>query len=71
MYSLGVQREVVPSLIWIVQYVGNIAWHQNIGAALNNMDPGIGPSNVAALNSGRLTCKTRAASPVTAAPITP
>jgi hypothetical protein len=48
MYSLGVQREVVPSLIWIVQYVGNIAWHQNIGAALNNMNPGIGPVNVAA-----------------------
>jgi hypothetical protein len=48
MYSLGVQREVVPSLIWVVQYVGNLAWHQNIGRALNNMDPGIGIQNVGA-----------------------
>ncbi|MGO9776013.1 MAG: TonB-dependent receptor [Terracidiphilus sp.] len=48
MYSLGVQREVVPSLIWIVQYVGNMAWHQNIGRGLNNMSPSIGPQNIAA-----------------------
>ena len=51
MYSLGVQREVVPSIIWVVQYVGNIAWHQNIGRALNNMNPGIGKQNVAAPGS--------------------
>jgi len=29
-YSLGVQHELAPSLIWVVQYVGNLAWHQNI-----------------------------------------
>ena len=51
MYSLGVQREVVPSLIWVVQYVGNLAWHQNIGRALNNMDPSIGQQNIAAPGS--------------------
>jgi hypothetical protein len=28
-YSLGVQHELVPSVIWVVQYVGNLAWHQN------------------------------------------
>jgi hypothetical protein len=28
-YSLGVQHELKPSLIWVVQYVGNLAWHQN------------------------------------------
>ena len=35
-FSLGVQREVAPSLIWVVQYVGNIAWHQNIERNINN-----------------------------------
>jgi len=27
-FSLGVQHELQPSLIWVVQYVGNMAWHQ-------------------------------------------
>ncbi len=34
-FSLGVQREVKPSVIWVVQYVGNIAWHQNIDRNIN------------------------------------
>ena len=25
-FSLGVQHEVIPSLIWVNQYVGNIGW---------------------------------------------
>jgi hypothetical protein len=28
-FSLGVQHELAPSVVWVVQYVGNIAWHQN------------------------------------------
>jgi hypothetical protein len=28
MYSLGVQHELTPSVVWVVQYVGNLAWHQ-------------------------------------------
>jgi Carboxypeptidase regulatory-like domain len=35
-FSLGVQREVVPSVVWVVQYVGNLAWHQPIRRQLNN-----------------------------------
>jgi hypothetical protein len=35
-FSLGVQREIKPSLIWVVQYVGNLAWHQNIERHINN-----------------------------------
>jgi hypothetical protein len=35
-YSLGVQHELKPSLIWVIQYVGNIAWHQNIDRPINN-----------------------------------
>jgi hypothetical protein len=36
-YSLGIQREIKPSLIWVVQYVGNLAWHQNIERNINNL----------------------------------
>ena len=36
MYSLGVQHELRPSVIWVVQYVGNLAWHQNIDVPFNN-----------------------------------
>jgi hypothetical protein len=28
MYSLGVQHQVAPSVVLVVQYVGNLAWHQ-------------------------------------------
>jgi hypothetical protein len=38
-YSLGVQHELAPSIIWVVQYVGNLAWHQNIVNNINNFDP--------------------------------
>jgi Carboxypeptidase regulatory-like domain len=34
-FSLGVQREVSPSVIWVIQYVGNLAWHQNIQRQIN------------------------------------
>jgi hypothetical protein len=37
MYSLGVQHELSPSIVWVVQYVGNLAWHQNIERNINNM----------------------------------
>jgi hypothetical protein len=48
MFSLGVQHELAPSLIAVVQYVGNIAWHQNIVNNINNMAPSIPVSNVGA-----------------------
>ncbi|MFZ1015862.1 MAG: TonB-dependent receptor, partial [Terracidiphilus sp.] len=28
-FSFGVQHELAPSMIWVVQYVGNLAWDQN------------------------------------------
>jgi hypothetical protein len=34
-FSLGVQHQLAPSVIWIVQYVGNLAWHQNIDRQIN------------------------------------
>jgi len=35
-FSLGVQHELAPALIMIAQYVGNIAWHQNVWIPINN-----------------------------------
>ena len=47
MFSLGVQREITPSVIWIGQYVGNIQWHQNIvNNALNASPTSIGLVNI-------------------------
>jgi hypothetical protein len=34
-YSLGIQHELAPSVILILQYVGNNAWHQNINHAID------------------------------------
>jgi len=36
MYSLGVQHEVRPSMIAVLQYVGNLGWHQNIVRDIND-----------------------------------
>ena len=41
-FSLGIQREVTHSVIWVVQYVGNVAWHQDAGSYINNMNPSVG-----------------------------
>ncbi|UWZ84346.1 TonB-dependent receptor [Occallatibacter riparius] len=41
-YSLGVQHEIKPSVVAVVQYVGNLAWHQNIQRHINNIDPSLG-----------------------------
>jgi hypothetical protein len=35
-FSLGIQHELKPSVILVVQYVGNLAWHQNIDRYINN-----------------------------------
>ncbi len=35
-FSLGVQREIAPSVVAVVQYVGNLAWHQNIERQIND-----------------------------------
>jgi hypothetical protein len=36
MYSLGVQHELRPSMIAVVQYVGNLGWHQNLNVPFND-----------------------------------
>ncbi len=45
-FSLGVQREVRPSMVWVVQYVGNLAWHQWDDRYINNITPAEGSTTV-------------------------
>ena len=35
-FSFGIQHELKPSIVFVVQYVGNLAWHQNIQRQINN-----------------------------------
>ncbi len=37
MYSLGVQREIAPSIIGVLQYVGSGGWDQNNGRQINTL----------------------------------
>jgi hypothetical protein len=50
MYSLGVQHELRPSIIAVVQYVGNLGWHQNIDRDINDF-PINTPNNLRALTA--------------------
>ena len=42
MYSFGLQRELGPSIVWVIQYVGNSAWHQWDDRQINNIPNTIG-----------------------------
>ena len=35
-FSFGIQDQLAPSVIWVIQYVGNLAWHQNADRNINN-----------------------------------
>jgi len=37
MYSFGVQQEIAPSIISVLQYVGTAGWHQNNDRAINTL----------------------------------
>ncbi|MGA2570852.1 MAG: TonB-dependent receptor [Terracidiphilus sp.] len=36
-YSLGIQRELMPSVVGVVQYVGSLGWDQNDDRAINTL----------------------------------
>lgn len=36
-YSLGVQQQLAPSVIAVIQYVGSVGWHQDIGSDINTL----------------------------------
>jgi len=66
MFSLGVQREVTRSVIWVVQYVGNLQWHQNIvNNSLNGLPTNIGLVNIAS-GASAAACATPSATCVDA-----
>ncbi len=46
MFSLGVQRELAPSVIGVVQYVGSVGWDQNADRGINTL-PLTDPTNAA------------------------
>jgi hypothetical protein len=54
-FSLGVQHEIVPSLILTTQYVGNIAWHQNVIMPINTFPLSTPLSTREAFSKGTLT----------------
>jgi hypothetical protein len=37
MFSLGIQRELAPSIIAVVQYVGSTGWHQSADRSINTL----------------------------------
>ena len=37
MFSLGMQREIAPSVVGILQYVGTTGWHQNDDRSINTL----------------------------------
>jgi hypothetical protein len=51
MYSLGVQHELKPSMIVVLQYVGNLGWHQNVDIPFNNF-PINTPNDLRAASAG-------------------
>jgi hypothetical protein len=51
MWSLGIQQELKPSLIAVVQYVGNLGWHQNVVVPFNNF-PLTTPNDLRAESTG-------------------
>ncbi len=36
-FSLGVQRQIAPSVIGVIQYVGSVGWTQNNARAINTL----------------------------------
>ena len=44
-FSLGIQRQIAPSVIGVIQYVGSVGWTQNNARAINTLplsDPVVG-----------------------------
>jgi hypothetical protein len=54
-YSLGIQHELRPSMIWVVQYVGNLAWHQSIQRQINTFPDSVGSVTIPESGGGTAT----------------
>lgn len=51
MFSFGIQRELAPSVVAVVQYVGTVGWHQSIDRSINTL-PLVDSSNSYATRQG-------------------
>ena len=54
-FSLGIQREIIPSLVLATQYVGNIGWHQNVILPINEFPLSTPLATRALAGAGTLT----------------
>jgi len=45
-FSFGIQHELTPSVVWVVQYVGNMEWHQNVDRNINTFSPTASPVTI-------------------------
>ncbi len=54
-FSLGVQHELSPSVVWVVQYVGNMAWHQNVDRHINTIPFSVAPVSIPEPGGGSAT----------------
>jgi hypothetical protein len=59
MYSLGVQHELSPSIVGVVQYVGNLAWHQWDNRHINNFPVTVGKVTIPEGGGGTATVDVR------------
>ncbi len=58
MYSLGIQREVAPSIIGVLQYVGTSGWHQNDDRAINTLPLNSSPAVRQSVANGKVDTNT-------------
>ncbi|HKF49261.1 MAG TPA: hypothetical protein VKB38_18015, partial [Terracidiphilus sp.] len=59
MYSFGVQHELSPSVVWVVQYVGNMAWHQWDDRQINTFPLTVGKVTIPQPGGGTATVDVR------------
>jgi hypothetical protein len=58
MYSLGVQQQVAPSIVTVLQYVGTAGWHQNDDRAINTLPLNSSPAVRQSVASGSVDTNT-------------
>ena len=58
MYSFGIQREIAPAIVSVLQYVGTAGWHQNDDRAINTLPLSASPATRQAVASGSVDTNT-------------
>jgi hypothetical protein len=58
MYSLGLQRQIAPAIVGVLQYVGTAGWHQNDDRAINTLPLNSSPAVRQSVASGAVDTNT-------------